>query len=265
MVVVVYWAMTTMVGQLHRSESHLNPCKIKMQEHKHRIYRKKLTSISTLAVVHTILAAFFLPTSSQAQAPEASISDLAKQGHSVTVATPVYSQIVMFSYPPGFKHAFSKNTGSSYMQEYVLDGETVEKWTQMVTLSGAKGLSSNQALTPQRFVEFVASGFQRTCPSSFAARSFGTLKITGHEAFVALVGCGTVSTGPARSEVAMVLAVKGANDYYALQWAERAAPSSSPILDGEKWIERLKVLNPIKVCDRVANEPAVYTSCINQK
>ena len=138
-----------------------------MQEHKLSTHGKKLISVVRHAWLLTALTAVFLSTSSLAQAPEASISDLAKQGHLVTVATPVYSQIVMFSYPPGFKHAFSKNTGSSYMQEYVLDGETVEKWTQMVTLSGAKGLSSNQALTPQRFVEFVASGFQRTCPSSF--------------------------------------------------------------------------------------------------
>ncbi|PUE21627.1 hypothetical protein B9Z43_00030 [Limnohabitans sp. MMS-10A-192] len=236
-----------------------------MQEHKLPTHGKKLTSIALHASLLLALTAVFLATSSQAQAPEASISDLATQGHSVTVATPVYSQIVMFSYPPGFKPAFAKNTGSSYMQEYVLEGETVEKWTQMVTLSGAKGLSTNQALTPQRFVEFVASGFQRTCPSSFAARSFGTLKISGHEAFVALVGCGTVPTEPARSEIAMVLAVKGSNDYYTIQWAERATPSPLPILDGEKWIERLKVLSPIKACDRVPNEQAPYPSCINQK
>ena len=114
-------------------------------------------------------------------------------------------------------------------------------------------------------MEFVASGFKSSCPSSFAARTFGTLKISGHDAFVALIGCGTVSTEPARSEIAMVLAVKGANDYYTLQWAERAAPSSSPILDGENWIERLKVLHPIKVCNRVPHEPAPYPSCINQK
>ncbi|MGV0986538.1 MAG: hypothetical protein ACOYB2_18475 [Limnohabitans sp.] len=265
MVVVVYWAMDTMADLPHRKQSPLNPLKIKMQEHKFPTHEKKLIAIARHALLTTALASVFLPASSLAQAPEGSISDLAKQGNSVTVATPVYSQIVMFSYPPGFKPAFAKNTGTSYMQEYVLEGETVEKWTQMVTLSGVKGLSINQAFTPRSFVEFVASGFRSACPSSFAARSFGTLKISGHDAFVALFGCGTVSAEPARSEIAMVLAVKGVHDYYTIQWAERAAPSSSLILDGEKWIERLKVLNPIKVCDRVPNEPAPYPSCINQK
>jgi hypothetical protein len=136
----------------------------------------------------------------------------------------------------------------------------------MVTLTGAKGLAANQAVTAQRLVEQIAGGFQRACPSSFAAQPFGTLKISGYDAFVALFGCGTVSSGFPRSEVAMVLAVKGAADYYTIQWAERAQESAQrPVLDGEKWLGRLKQLNPIKVCDRVPNEPAPYPSCINQK
>lgn len=222
--------------------------------------------ISHRAWLLAALVAVWVPTSSKAQAPRGSLGDLARQGHSVATVTPVYSQLVMFSYPPGFKPAFAKDSGPSYIQEYVLEGETVERWTQMVTLTGAKGLAANQAVTPQRVVESIASGFQRACPSSFAAIPFGALKVSGHEAFVALFGCGAVSIGPARSEVAMVLAVRGAADYYTIQWAERADPSSQrPVLDGEKWVARLKALNPIKVCDRVPNEPAPYPSCIDQK
>jgi hypothetical protein len=225
-----------------------------------------MTSVAYRAFLLAALTAVWAPTSSIAQAPGGSLGDLAKQGQSITTVTPVYSQLVMFSFPPGFKPAFAKDSGPNYVQEYVLEGESVEKWTQMVTLTGAKGLAANQAATPQRVVESIASGFQRACPSSFAVLPFGTLKVSGHDAFVALFGCGSVTIGPARSEVAMVLAVKGAADYYTVQWAERAAPSSQrPTLDGEKWIGRLKVLNPIKVCDRVPNEPAPYPSCINQK
>jgi hypothetical protein len=212
------------------------------------------------------LVAVWAPTTSKAQAPGASLGELANQGHSVTAVTPVYNQLVMFSYPRGFKPAFAKDSGPNYIQEYVLEGETVEKWTQMVTLTGAKGLAANQAVTPQRVVESIAAGFQRACPASFAALPFGALEVSGHEAFVALFGCGTVPVGPARSEVAMVLAVRGAADYYTIQWAERAEPSSQrPVLDGGKWVGRLRALNPIKVCGRVPNEPAPYPSCINQK
>lgn len=225
-----------------------------------------MIAVAHRAFLLPVLVALSAATSSVAQTPGASLGDLAKQGHSVTTVTPVYSQLVTFSYPPGFKPAFAKDSGPNYIQEYVLEGETVEKWSQMVTLTGAKGLAANQAVTPQRFVEHIAGQFQRACPSSFAVQPFGTLKISGYDAFVALFGCGTVSSGPPRSEVAMVLAIKGVADYYTVQWAERAQQSAQrPALDGEKWLGRLKQLNPIKVCDRIPNEPAPYPSCINQK
>jgi hypothetical protein len=226
----------------------------------------RMISVTPRALLLPILVLLSAATSSMAQNPGASLGDLAKQGHSVTAVTPIYSQLVMFSYPPGFKPAFAKDSGPNYIQEYVLEGETVEKWSQMVTLTGAKGLVANQAVTPQRLVEHIAGGFQRACPASFAAQQFGTLKISGYDAFVALFGCGTVTSGPPRSEVAMVLAIKGAADYYTIQWAERAQQSAQrPVLDGEKWLDRLKQLNPIKVCDRIPNEPAPYPSCADQK
>jgi len=135
----------------------------------------------------------------------------------------------------------------------------------MVTLTGAKGLAANQDFTPQRVVQFIASGFQRACPSTFAAQEFGKLKISGHDAFAALVGCGTVSSGVPRSEVALLLAVKGSADYYTIQWAERTQQSSKPpVLDRAKWLARVRQLNPIKLCSRIPNEPAPYASCINQ-
>jgi len=50
-----------------------------------------------------------------------------------------------------------------------------------------------------------------------------------------------LAPGGARSEAALV--VKGDRDDYTLQWAERSAPISSPIiLDVAKWSERLQRL-----------------------
>jgi hypothetical protein len=194
------------------------------------------------------------------------INELRGQGYSVGAVTPIYSQLVMFSYPAGFKHSYQNDTGAQYIQESVLDGETVEKWSQMLTVTGAKGLATNANITPERLLQQVAAGFQRACPSSFAAKGLGALKISGYDAFAALVGCGAVQSGVPRSEIAILLAVKGSSDYYTIQWAERSQQSSQPpALDDTKWLAKLKQLNPIKVCARVPNEPAPYPSCINQK
>jgi hypothetical protein len=184
----------------------------------------------------------------------------------VRAVTPIYGQLVMFSYPAGFKHAHANDSGTHYIQESVLEGQTVERWSQMITVTGSKGLSANANVTPQRMLENVAAGFQRACPSTFNAVAVGNMKVSGHDALIMYVGCGSVQTGIARSEAALLVAIKGASDYYTIQWAERGTLTSrTPQFDGDMWLARLKKLQPIKICPRVPGEPAPYQSCINQK
>jgi hypothetical protein len=188
------------------------------------------------------------------------------RAQTVSAVTPIFGQLVMLSYPPGFKPAHENSTGSQYIQESVLEGESVEKWSQMITLTGVKGLAADPKATPQLLVQHIAGGFQRACPSSFAAKGLGNLKISGYDAFAAVVGCGAVQSGAQRSEMALLIAVKGLSDYYTIQWAERAAPSNeAPVLHDTKWSARFRQLNPIKLCDRVPNERAPYPSCVNQR
>lgn len=192
--------------------------------------------------------------------------DQDRKGPSVGAITPIYSQLVRISYPVGFKFAHQNDSGTYYIQESVLDGETVKAWSQMVTVTGSKGLAANPNVTPERLVQQIAGGFQRACPNTFAAKALGALQISGHDAFVALIGCGSVTSGIPRSEIAMLLAVKGASDYYTIQWAERSPPSDrAAVLDETKWLNRLKQLNPVKLCARIPNEPPPYPSCVNQK
>lgn len=176
--------------------------------------------------------------------------------------TPVFSQLVSFSYPSGFVPAFEDSKPGGYIQESVLRGETVERWTQMLTLSGARDLAVNAQMTPSRFAGSVATGFKNACPQSYAALGLGDLRVGNYDAFAAVIGCG-IAPGGARSEVALLLVVKGERDYYTLQWAERAEPVNGPVaLDAAKWSERLQRLMPVKLCARVPGEVAPYPSCL---
>ncbi|MGH8634725.1 MAG: hypothetical protein ACRET7_11420 [Burkholderiales bacterium] len=213
-----------------------------------------------------LFAAIWASVPGVAQERKGEIGEPRAQGYSVSAVTPIFSQLVMLSYPKGFKLAHEQGTGSQYIQEHVPEGESVEKWSQMITLTGAKGLAANPKATPQLFLQQIAGGFQRACPSSFVAKGLGSFEISGHEAIAALVGCGAVQTGLPRSEVAILIAVKGSADYYTIQWAERGPQLNQPlVLDDTKWLARFRQLNPIKLCARVPNEPAPYPSCINQK
>ncbi len=204
---------------------------------------------------------------SLAAAQDKDIDALRAQGYSVKVISPIFSQLVMFSLPKGFTTVFEDSNGQQYTREAVLEGETVEHWSQMITVTGAKGLTATPNLTTQLFLERMASGFESACPDSFSAKALGPTKISGRDAFMALAGCGTVSSGgDSHREAALLIAIKGAADYYTIQWAERGPASATPIaFDDATWTKRLDALSPIKVCPLLPREAPLYPSCSTQK
>jgi hypothetical protein len=195
------------------------------------------------------------------------VDALRDQGYSVRMISPIFGQLVMLSLPKGFTTVFEDTSGNQYTREAVLDGETVERWSQMITVTGAKGLAANPRLTAQSFVEQIAGGFKDACPDTFSAKGFGALKISDRDAFIALAACGTVaSDGGAHSESALLVAIKGAADYYTIQWAERGPASPRPMgLDETMWMGRFNKLGPIKLCPIKPGEPPPYPSCGDQK
>jgi hypothetical protein len=110
----------------------------------------------------------------------------------------------------------------------------------------------------------MAGGFQRACPNSYAVKLLSETRLNGFDAAVAVVSCGVSPTTAGKtSETALIVVVKGLADIYTIQWAERSAPSNTPLqIDISKWQDRFKALNPIKLCPRVAGEKAPYPSCV---
>jgi hypothetical protein len=195
------------------------------------------------------------------------VNELRQQGYTVQAISPIFSQLVMMSFPKGFKTASESTKGNQYIREAVLEGETLDQWSEMITVTGAKGLAANPNMSAKSFIEGLAGSFKRACPDTFSAKAIGALKISGQDAFAALASCGTVQSRTTKhSESAMLIGIKGAADYYTIQWAERGPASSQPLVQDEaKWQDRFKKLNPIKVCPRVPGEAAPYPSCIGQK
>lgn len=217
----------------------------------------------------TVLSALCSCAQVKDNAPKVNEVDaLRQQGSSVRTITPIFSQLVTFSLPKGFVPTFENVTGGNYyIKEAVLEGESVKEWSQMITVTGSKGLSSSPDLTPKRFAGGMAGGFKHDCPDSFSATNFGEIKIGINDAFAAVLSCGIASpTGEKTySESTLLIAVKGENDYYTIQWAERGDASETPIkFDYVKWTDRIKKLAPIKLCPIVPGEPAPYPSCLNR-
>jgi hypothetical protein len=220
--------------------------------------------VRLVALLVGLAAGVAVPASAQ---DKTDIEALRRQGYSVRMISPIFSQLVMLSLPKGFTTVFEDTSGSQYTREAVLEGETVERWSQMITVTGAKGLVANPRLTAQSFLEQIAGGFKNACPDTFSAKGLGALKISGRDAFIALAGCGTVaSDGSAHSESALLVAIKGTADYYTIQWAQRGPASAGPMsFDEAMWKERFNTLGPIKLCPIKPGEAPPYPSCANQK
>ena len=188
-----------------------------------------------------------------------------KKGWTQRVISPVFSQLVMLSQPVDFVVRFENAKGGSYIREAVPKNELVEDWSQMITVTGLKSASETGSLTPQRFFDNIAAGFERACPETFVSAALRPLAVDGHRTYAAVASCGNVQAGVPRSETAAILVIQGAKDFYTLQWAARGAPSSAPLaIDAELWQERLAKFLPVTLCDIKAGEKAPYASCMSR-
>ena len=211
-----------------------------------------MRTLTTTVAIFTVSLA--LASVGRAQAPQ-----------SFRVISPIFGQLVSFAMPSNFAVVFENTKGGHYIREAVLNGETPERWTQMITVTGEKGMTLAPGASPETFAGSIAGGFQSACPDSFAARSLGAMTFGRFEGFVAVIGCGQVDSGPTRhSETALLITLKGTTDYYTIQWAERGVESDMPPVGDERWQARLRELSPIDLCPIVPGEAAPYPSCVNR-
>lgn len=212
-----------------------------------------------------VLLAAALPARAQAPAAPKGTPKGTPQGAppaAFTVISPIYGQLVRFSMPSNFAVAYENAKDGNYIREAVLKGETVNAWTQMITVTGAKGLAGNRQITPESFAGSIAAGFKQACPDTFDTKPFGATRFGDRDGFVVVGGCGRVAGSAGKhSETALIIAVRGSADVYTIQWAERAPGADKPAIDDARWQDRLSKLNPIMFCAIVPGEAAPYPSC----
>ena len=186
------------------------------------------------------------------------LAALPAQADGTIIVSPIYAQLVATAVPSDFKPGFEHEQNGSYLLELTPSAETVQNWTQMITLSGAKGLAAQ--IAPADFASQIAQGYQAACPKTFSARVLPVPQIKGaSEAFAGFLGCG--DTG-GQSEAMVFVVLKGAQDIYTLQWAEHGPAQGNPIEpDPARWRPRADTLALARVCNPVAGEGSPYPSC----
>ena len=187
----------------------------------------------------------------------------ARDQDTVMAIMPVFGQLVAWRMPTGFHRANEETHGTHYLFEALRDQETAGAWSQRITLEAEAG-AANSDRTPQEFASDIATGFRQRCPDTYYGIELDPPAVDGHEAFVAVAGCGRVAGDKAaRGETALIVVVKGAHSYYTLQWFERGRGQDlPPRIDADLWSGRLKELLPVTLCDEVAGERPPYPSCV---
>ncbi len=185
---------------------------------------------------------------------------------SITSVTPIFHQLLASSIPTRFDLTSPEHANQNfYIHELVPRGQSVEQWTEMITLTGTRDASKKTAAGS---IDTAAAGYKQACASTFAYKRVGTTKISGWPAATAIISCGSAAdehgkAGAVHSETALYIAIAGEQDLYTIQWAERGPASPKPLsLDDPKWSVRGRELSPIRVCPRVDGEKAPYPSCV---
>ena len=189
----------------------------------------------------------------------------ARSQDGMTMTTPVFGQIVFYQLPAAFQPSYEDASTDGYIQEAVPAGETVNDWSQMITMTGIKD-AEGQADMLEGAAQVLAGHYQQACAETFTGTSFGATEINGLAGLVVFLGCGTVAPAEeeqdARSETAVIVYVNSAFGYITVQWAERGPPEATrPVYDIETWKPRLAQLLPIRLCDAIDGEEPPYLSC----
>jgi len=202
------------------------------------------------------------------QAPTMSLDRidlLQRQGTSEAAITPVYSQVFLYALPDEFHTVGSGIVRKGhYAQQSVLARESLQRWTQMITLSGDEALAFSGRTYPQKMIDDYGARMKKNCPDSFGALPLPGVFVGSYDTAVAVFSCGTSSGGQSESVLQMV--IKGGMDVYTLEWAVRGPPSRGPLkLDETQWTDRLRRLAPIRLCPVVANEQPPFANCLRRR
>jgi len=122
-----------------------------------------------------------------------------------------------------------------YVRESVLSGETVDHWSQMISVTGIEGGASVRSMSATRAAEMLASGYSKTCPDSYNRITLGSFDVDAYHAFAAVISCGTnPKLTPPQSESTLIVGIVGERELYTIQWGVRGHPINRQAASGQE-------------------------------
>ena len=150
------------------------------------------------------------------------------------------SEDIYFVLPPGFEEGFEDDDESFFIQEWVPKGETVNDWSQMLTLT----VQDMPNLDPVEFFNHMADGWEEACPEYGAMLLHEGLE-NNYPVAVWFLKCPN-NPMTSKPEFTYVKGVSGNENFYTVQLAYALR---SDEIDESTVNQSMTFLKQVTVCD----------------
>ncbi len=144
---------------------------------------------------------------------------------------------LLFSPPKEFKVGFQSSRDNRLMTEWVPLSETVEDWTQMLTVQVFRAA----AVDAPTFLQGVGRRYLDDCPGTTAMGVF-TGQVNGYVVSMLVLKCPR-NPGTGKPETTAFRVIRGKDALYSVQRAWRDVPSEQALDDA------MHMLGKVTVCD----------------
>lgn len=151
--------------------------------------------------------------------------------------------------PAGYVPAFQNRSGNAAIMEFVPQGETVDNWTEMVTV---EILFGQRALVPKKFRSDMDKVWSRSCPGTQPSELLSDKPVNGYASQLWTMVC-PLNPKTQKPEHTFFKAIAGNDSFYIVQKAFKSAPTAE---QAKFWTA---YLTSVSVCDSRLSKQACPT------
>ena len=159
-------------------------------------------------------------------------------GLSAPALAQLENENLLLSMPPGYKVDFQKKQGSASITEMVPNAETVQNWTEMVTVQVFYNMKT---VTPQEFKGRLEQLWASSCPKA-SSKSVAEGVEHGYPTLMWVLFC-PLNPSTGKPENTWLKAIQGRDSFYLVQKAYKFTPTKA---QEAQWVD---YLNSASVCD----------------
>jgi hypothetical protein len=151
----------------------------------------------------------------------------------------IEAEHLMFSPPKDFIVGYKASHDNYFITEFVHTGQTVDDWTEIVTMQ----IWRHETVDPASFLQGIGGRYKKDCPGAEVdGGGIHTGQVNGYAISMLVLRCPN-NPSTAKLETTVFRVIQGNDALYSVQYAWRSVPSDQELKDA------LHLLANATVCD----------------